>query len=80
MNHPYRTPPPKPVTLTATDLLVAIDAIAGSLRIHGSGFFRFDEKVRGRLQTTLMEILSNTQYTVEVVSEPEEEEETDQKR
>jgi hypothetical protein len=66
---PYRTPPPKPITLTAADLLVAIDALTGSLRIHGSGMFRYTEKAREELRVNLIGILSATQYNVEMVGE-----------
>jgi hypothetical protein len=66
---PYRTPPPKPARLTALDLLIAIDAISGSLRIKGSGMFRYTEEVREKLRCDLLSILNDTQYNVEMVDE-----------
>ena len=75
MDHPYRKPPPpKPITLSGIDLLVAIDALSGSLRIHGSGMFRYSEDAREEVQQTLMRILADTQYAVERIDEPEEQE------
>lgn len=69
---PYRTPPPKLAKLTALDLLIAIDALSGSMRIKGSGMFRYSEEVRGKLRTNLLKILGDTQYSVEMVDEQEQ--------
>ena len=73
---PYRTPPPKPIMLTAAELLVAIDALSGSLRIHGSGIFRYSPESREALANTFLKILSKTQYTVEIVDEQKQSGET----
>ena len=66
---PYRTPPHKPLTLTALDLLVAVDALSGSLRIRGSGMFRYSPEHREGLRKSLLRILDDTKYNVEMVGE-----------
>jgi hypothetical protein len=66
---PYRTPPQKHLQLTALDLLVAVDALSGSLRIRGSGMFRYSPEHREKLQRSLLRILDDTKYNIEVVDE-----------
>jgi hypothetical protein len=65
MSHPYRIPPPKPIDVDGFTMLVAVDALAGSLRVGGDhGLWKYTAKQRENAANVLLRLFSETTFTI----------------